>query len=126
MTRKPSSIISSGSQSIDDQIEFYPHLADRWVDEVIADGVDLDDIRDRLQATMDMMVRQRLDAITRGDHLAAERAVDAIDALKDGWRPCCTDWAPNKDARAARKDFTRPPKGQSKVQVLFDKNPKPM
>ena len=31
---------------------------------------------------MDMMVRQRLDAIARGDHLAAERAVDAIDALK--------------------------------------------
>jgi hypothetical protein len=29
-----------------------------------------------------MIMQQRLDAIARGDHLAAERAVDAIDALK--------------------------------------------
>ena len=35
-----------------------------------------------LQATMDLMLQQRLDAIARGDYLAAERAVDAIDALK--------------------------------------------
>ena len=75
---------------------------------------------------MQMMMQWRLDALARRDHPAAERAVEAIDASSDGWRPCCTDWAPNKDARAARKDFTRPPKGPSKVQVLFDKNPKPM
>ena len=68
---------------IDEQIEFMPHLADRWVDEVIADCHDMDDIRDRLQATIDMMVRQRLDAITRGDHIAAERAGDALDALRN-------------------------------------------
>ena len=67
---------------LDDHIEFYPHLAARWVDQVIADCHDMDDIGDRLQATIDMMVRQQLDAIARGDHLVAERAVDAIDALK--------------------------------------------
>ena len=55
---------------INEQIEFMPHLADRWVDEVIADCRDLDDILDRLQATIDMMVRQRLDAITGGDQIA--------------------------------------------------------
>ena len=66
----------------DDQIAFYPHLADRWVDEVIAGGGDLDAIRDRLQATMQMMMQWRLDALARRDHPAAERAVEAIDALK--------------------------------------------
>ena len=55
----------------------------RWVDEVIAGAVDLDDIRARLRATMDLMARQRLDAITRGDHLAAERADDALEALRN-------------------------------------------
>ena len=67
---------------IDDQIAFYPHLAARWVDQVAAGAVDLDDIHDRLQATIDMMARQQLEAITRGDHLAVERAGDAIDALR--------------------------------------------
>jgi len=33
-----------------EQIEFMPHLADRWVDEVIADCRDAHDARDRLVA----------------------------------------------------------------------------
>ena len=36
----------------------------RWVDEVIAGAVDLDDIRARLRATMNLITRHRLDAIT--------------------------------------------------------------
>ena len=68
---------------LDDHIEFYPHLAGRWVDEVLEGAIDLDDIRARLRATVDLMARHRLDAITRGDHLAAERADDAVDALRD-------------------------------------------
>lgn len=67
---------------LDEQIEFRPHLVDRWVDEVIADCRDLDDILERLQATIDMMVRQRLDIITGGDQIA-ERAGDALDALRN-------------------------------------------
>ena len=67
---------------INEQIEFRPHLVDRWVDEVIADCRDLDDILERLQATIDMMVRQRLDTITGGDQIA-ERAGDALDALRN-------------------------------------------
>ena len=59
-----------------------PYLVDRWVDEVIADCSDLDDILERLQATIDMMVRQRLDTITGGDQIA-ERAGDALDALRN-------------------------------------------
>jgi hypothetical protein len=66
---------------INEQIEFRPHLVDRWVDEVIADCRDLDDILERLQATIDTMARQH--AITRGDHIAAERAGDALDALRN-------------------------------------------
>ena len=68
---------------LDDQIAFMPHLADRWVEEVIADCHVMDDIRDRLRATLDMMARQRLSALARSDHLAAERAGDAIKALCD-------------------------------------------
>ena len=63
---------------INEQIEFRPHLVDRWVDEVIADCGELE----RLQATIDMMVRQRLDTITGGDQIA-ERAGDALDALRN-------------------------------------------
>ena len=68
---------------LDDHIEFYPHLAGRWVDEVLKGAVDLDDIRARLRATMNLITRHRIDAITRGDHLAAERADDALDALRN-------------------------------------------
>ena len=44
--------------------------------------MNLDDILERLQATIDMMVRQRLDTITGGDQIA-ERAGDALDALRN-------------------------------------------
>jgi hypothetical protein len=67
---------------IDDQIEHLPHLLQRWVDATIADCDGTDEIRDSLQATITIVQRRRLDAITRGDHLAAERADDAIEALK--------------------------------------------
>ena len=43
---------------------------------MIADCDGIDDVRTRLQDTIMIMQRQRLDAITRGDHLAAERAAD--------------------------------------------------
>ncbi len=67
---------------IDDQIQYLPHLLQRWVDAVIADCDGIDWIRDSLQATIAIVQRQRLDAITRGDYLAAERADDAVEALK--------------------------------------------
>ncbi|WP_254019430.1 hypothetical protein [Mesorhizobium escarrei] len=67
---------------LDDQIESYPHVAARWVDQVAAGAVDLDEICDRLRATFDLMAGHRLDAIARGDHLAAERADDALEALR--------------------------------------------
>ena len=68
---------------LDEHIEFYPHFAGRWVDEVLEGAVDLDDIRARLRSTANMIAQQRLDAIIRGDHLAAERADDALEALRD-------------------------------------------
>ncbi|MDQ0323626.1 2-methylisocitrate lyase-like PEP mutase family enzyme [Pararhizobium capsulatum DSM 1112] len=68
--------------TLDDHIEFCPHLAGRWVDEVLEGAVDPDEICDRLRATFDLMAEHRLDAIARGDHLAAERADDALEALR--------------------------------------------
>ena len=37
---------------INEQIEFRPHLVDRWVDEVIGDCRDLDDILERLPSRL--------------------------------------------------------------------------
>ena len=68
---------------LDDHIESYPHIAARWVDEVIEGAIDLDDIHARLRATMSLMRRQRLWALARSGHLAVERAGDALEALRD-------------------------------------------
>ena len=59
-------------------------LPGRWVDEVVKGAVDLDDIRARLRATMNLITRHRKvtpshEVIT----LAAERANDALDALRN-------------------------------------------
>ena len=67
---------------LDEQIEFMPHLADRWVDQVAAGAVDLEEFGAACGDAMDMIVRAAARCHHTGDHLAVERAGDAIDALR--------------------------------------------
>ena len=58
---------------------------------MVKGAVDLDDIRARLRATMNLITRHRIDAITRGDPSPPSVPMTPWMLSGTGWRRCCTD-----------------------------------
>lgn len=67
---------------IDEQIDLYPERAARMIDAAIADcGDDPVLIRAQLKHAIAAMERGRLEALTRGDQVGAERATEGGEFL---------------------------------------------